>query len=188
MAIQIAMERDRPKPPLPPISMFDSHIPADMRAIPMPGVDATDETEGDGEQKELKNPQYSLQDDWVILKAIHSYYGNNFNGKVPWSFWQTFSRISTNGRSSSSLYHHWNGSMKKKYGHLIDAGRLEQCIVWVEQTISSGKKLRNNPFKYTGTPLGHYWSEPRTQITGPMTVTQFAEVVKMGQQRYMARQ
>ena len=66
------MEGDRPKPPLPPISMFDNHIPPEMRAIPIPGLAATNETETETEQKELKNPQYSLQDDLVILKSIFS--------------------------------------------------------------------------------------------------------------------
>ena len=130
--------------------------------------------------RELKTPQYSHSDDLMILKAIFNYYGNNFNGKVPWSFWQTFRKASTNQRSSSSLYHHWNGSMKKKYGILIAAGRLEQCIAWVEQTINSGKKLRNNPFKFptAGMPLVHNWSAPGSQIDGPMTVGQFKDIME----------
>ena len=122
------------------------------------------------------NP-YTLMDDLSIFRVVAWYYGLSFRGKIPWSFWQTYKRATGSTRSNSSLYHHWNGSMRKKYGALIAAGRLEQCISWVEQTISSGKKLRNNPFKMTGMPLTHNWSAPRTQITGPLPIGQFEEVV-----------
>ena len=172
------MEKASPRPALPPISSFDKHTPQvllEMEPSVMlhePQPDSPPEP-----SRELKTPQYSLSDDLMILKAIYNYYGSSFNGRVPWSFWQTFSKVSANARSSSSLYHHWNGSMRKKYGALIAAGRLEQCISWVEQTISSGKKLRNNPFKMTGMPLTHNWSAPRTQITGPLPIGQFEEVV-----------
>ena len=175
------MQNRPPRQTLPPISSFDEHIPQaflDMEMRTASPREESSEAQAEG-AREIKTPQYSLADDLMILKAIFNYYGNNFNGKVPWSFWQTFSKVSTNARSSSSLYHHWNGSMRKKYGPLIADGRLEQCIAWVEQTISSGKKLRNNPFKMAGLPLTHNWSAPRSQIYGPVPMGQFAEVVRM---------
>ena len=176
------MQPPSPRQALPPISSFDEHIPQALLEMEIPGIASTSSglppEAPPGPARELKTPQYSLSDDLMILKAIFNYYGNGFNGKVPWSFWQTFSKVSTNGRSSSSLYHHWNGSMRKKYGHLIADGRLEQCIAWVEQTISSGKKLRNNPFKMAGLPLTHNWSAPRSQIYGPVPMHQIEEVMR----------
>lgn len=175
------MERASPRPVLPPISSFDKHIPQVLIDIEAPHTmspDPPSDSSPGPPSREIKTPQYSLADDLMILKAIFNYYGSTFSGRVPWSFWQTFSKVSANSRSSSSLYHHWNGSMRKKYGHLIAAGRLEQCILWVEQTISSGKKLQNNPFPMTGMPLTHNWSAPRSQIYGPIPMGQFDAVFR----------
>ncbi|OHS98764.1 hypothetical protein TRFO_01801 [Tritrichomonas foetus] len=76
--------------------------------------------------------QYTLIDDLSIIRAIASYYGMHFSGKIPWSFWQTYKRATKSDRSTSSLYHHWSGVMQKKYGGFIAAGKISDCIAWLE--------------------------------------------------------
>ena len=109
-----------------------------------------------------KTPQYTLADDLLILKTINSYYGTAFHGRVPWSFWQTFRKVTGNKRSPSSLYHHWNGAMKRKYGSFLNHGKINECISWIETAMESGKpsQKENSDNEFTGLPLAHNWSFP----------------------------
>lgn len=109
-----------------------------------------------------KTPQYTLADDLLILKTINSYYGTAFHGRVPWSFWQTFRKVTGNKRSPSSLYHHWNGAMKRKYGSFLNHGKINECISWIETAMESGKPSpkENSDSEFTGLPLAHNWSLP----------------------------
>ncbi|OHS96727.1 hypothetical protein TRFO_37076 [Tritrichomonas foetus] len=110
-----------------------------------------------------KTPQYTLEDDLIIFKTINSYYGTAFHGRVPWSFWQTFRKVTGNERSSSSLYHHWNGAMRRKYGTYLSAGRIHDCIAWIEQALSADKSpsaKAQDDKQITGHPLQHNWSLP----------------------------
>lgn len=94
-----------------------------------------------------KTTQYSLNDDYLILKLLFKFYGEKFNGNVPWCFWQMFKDATGHPRSCSSLYHHWKGSMTRKYGQFFIAGKLDQCIQWIEKAIEkkqvSSKKVQN---------------------------------------------
>ena len=65
-----------------------------------------------------RSAPYTLRDDLMIFKVVATYYGFGFHGKIPWSFWQTYKRVTGSNRSNSSLYHHWNGAMKKSMRHL----------------------------------------------------------------------
>lgn len=113
-----------------------------------------------------KTPQYTLADDLLILKTINSYYGTAFHGRVPWSFWQTFRKVTGNKRSPSSLYHHWNGAMKRKYGSFLNHGKINECISWIETAMESGKPVQkeNTDNEFTGLPLAHNWSFPPAPI------------------------
>jgi hypothetical protein len=108
-------------------------------------------------------------DDMEILKFTGAYYGMNFHGKLPWSFWQTFKRTTGSTRSTSSLYHHWNGAMKKKYGAFLDNGKLGDCIQWLETAIVAVQQQQPQPpmdqtWQPTGAPLVHVSSQPLAPI------------------------
>jgi hypothetical protein len=114
----------------------------------------------DYEDSELNrsNP-YTMADDFSILKVVGSYFGTTFHGKIPWSFWQTYKKVTGSTRSTSSLYHHWNGAIKKKYDAFLSTGRLSDCILWLETAVMT----QDTPQLFTmpaGTPLKHYGSEP----------------------------
>lgn len=111
-----------------------------------------------------KTPQYTLADDLLILKTINSYYGTAFHGRVPWSFWQTFKKVTGNKRSSSSLYHHWNGAMKRKYGSFLTQGRINECISWIETAIESGKPIQKKPTTNPVAPPSQTWPLPSMPI------------------------
>ncbi|OHT13237.1 hypothetical protein TRFO_16682 [Tritrichomonas foetus] len=112
--------------------------------------------------------QYKLSDDLQILKAIKTYYGNAFSGSVPWSFWQTYIKTTNCNRSSSSLYHHWNGSMQRKYGTYLKQKRVDECIEWIQKEMKSLNPSKRKCMKEadpphiqpTGQPLCHNWSAP----------------------------
>ena len=114
--------------------------------------------------------QYKLADDMQILKAIKAYYGNSFSGNVPWSFWQTYIKTTGCNRSSSSLYHHWNGSMQRKYGSYLKQKRIDECIQWIENEMKSSNPSKRKcmkedddslqGFQPTGQPMCHNWSAP----------------------------
>lgn len=123
-----------------------------------------------------RSAPYTLHDDLSIFKVVAAYYGFGFHGKIPWSFWQTYKRATGSTRSNSSLYHHWNGAMKKKYDAFISNGRLSDCILWLETAVmaeqssnvclnsqlSNAGSIHGSPDiqQHTGTPLFHNRSEP----------------------------
>ncbi|KAK8886390.1 hypothetical protein M9Y10_041853 [Tritrichomonas musculus] len=124
-----------------------------------------------------RSAPYTLHDDLSIFKVVAAYYGFGFHGKIPWSFWQTYKRATGSTRSNSSLYHHWNGAMKKKYDAFISNGRLNDCILWLEtavmaeqssnaclspQMINNGNNIQ--PVQHAGTPLFHNRSEPPVSL------------------------
>ncbi|OHS94679.1 hypothetical protein TRFO_39149 [Tritrichomonas foetus] len=90
----------------------------------------------DTEESDKSSP-YLLQDDLLILKAIQAFFGSSYSGKVPWSFWNAFRASTGVNRSNSSLYHHWNGAMKKKYNSFLSRGKLAECISWLEKAVDT---------------------------------------------------
>jgi hypothetical protein len=102
---------------------------------------------------------YTLADDLSILKVVGAYFGTENPGKIPWSFWQTYKRVTGSTRSNSSLYHHWNGSIKRKYDTFLSTGRLNDCLLWLETAVMSGD-TSGAPPPPTGAPLRHHRSEP----------------------------
>jgi hypothetical protein len=106
---------------------------------------------------------YTTADDLVILKVVGAYYGTTFCGKIPWSFWSTFKRVTGSKRSTSSLYHHWNCAIKKKYEMFLSVGRISDCIFWLETV---GEDRAPGAFVPTGAPLRHYRSEPPVPLDG----------------------
>lgn len=153
---------------LPPIESIMCGMPTlclNLNAEPeeSPESPASDTEILDDNTSSSKTPQYTLKDDLLILKTIKTYYGTAFHGRVPWCFWQTFRKATMSDRSSSSLYHHWNGAMKRKYGSFLNQGRLDDCIAWIQAGIASGKPLQRKVMEcntYTGMPLAHNWSLP----------------------------
>lgn len=120
-----------------------------------------------------RSAPYTLHDDLSIFKVVAAYYGFGFHGKIPWSFWQTYKRATGSARSNSSLYHHWNGAMKKKYDAFISNGRLSDCILWLETAVmaeqSSSACLNTQlsdiqQMPHAGTPLFHNRSEPPVSL------------------------
>ena len=82
-----------------------------------------------------KQTTFSALEDISILKAMRLYLGKNVTFKIPWSFWQIYRRSTGSQRSDSSLYHHWNGAMAKKYSNFIKDGRIDECIKWAESAL-----------------------------------------------------
>ena len=96
---------------------------------------------------------YKIDDDLSIFKAIRSFYGDTFSGTVPWSFWKTYRQLTGSNRSTSSLYHHWNGSIQRKYRQFLRQKNLDACIKMIEQ------ERENGPVEVP-LPLTHNWSQP----------------------------
>jgi hypothetical protein len=145
-----------PVPPLHPLS--SAYLPP----VPPPPHDP------DTEDVNHAIP-YGLSDDMEILKFIGAYYGMNFHGKLPWSAWQTFKRTTGSSRSTSSLYHHWNGAMKKRYGAFLETGKLNDCIQWLETAMSAVQQQQVQPsiddlLQHSGTRLAHVTSLPNSPI------------------------
>lgn len=90
-----------------------------------------------------KPMNFSVLEDIAILKAMRLYLGKNVSLKVPWSFWQFYRKFTGSQRSDSSLYHHWNGAMVKKYGNFIKDGLIDECIAWAENS-SESKQVKSD--------------------------------------------
>jgi hypothetical protein len=113
-----------------------------------------------------RSAPYTVSDDLSIFKVVAAYYGVGFRGKIPWSFWQTYKRVTRSARSNSSLYHHWNGAMKKKYEPFLASGRISQCIAWLETAATAEQRPAPLPVP-TGAPLCHVRSEPPVPLRLP---------------------
>lgn len=107
---------------------------------------------------------YTMRDDLSIITIIHKYFGKEFTGKIPWSFWQTYKTISKSPRSCSSLYHHWNGSMQKKYKGFLQTGRLIECIKWISSALECDISEQSSGKACSGHPLVQVMSEPPVPI------------------------
>jgi hypothetical protein len=147
-----AAQERRPVPaPLPP---SPSHL------LPEPAVDFPD-------AESVRSSPYTLHDDLSIFKVVAAYYGFDFHGKIPWSFWQTYKRVTHSTRSNSSLYHHWNGAMKKRYEPFLATGRISDCILWLETAAMAEQMPSTQLAMPTGAPLCHFRSEPAVALPQP---------------------
>ena len=126
--------------------------------------------------KKHKSVPFSAYEDVLILRAIRFYLGKVADMKIPWSFWQQYKKCTGSTRSESSLYHHWNGSMRKKYGLYLGMGRIDECIERAQASAANSEVYNNyisleikdserlamiNPFNsYTSMPLQEQGSRP----------------------------
>ena len=153
---------------LPPLQGVQSDMPslvivAPQEPRPVPIPQPKNPSFEDPSNELTKSAPYTLYDDLSIFNVIMKYYGDGFHGKIPWSFWQTYKRVSGSNRSNSSLYHHWNGAMKKKYESFIVTGRLSECVAWLETAIaaeSNPAPFQQDPMQHTGAPLIPIRSQP----------------------------
>jgi hypothetical protein len=122
------------------------------------------ETDPSGDHDASRSAPYTLVDDLSILKVVAAYYGFGFQGKIPWSFWQTYKRVTHSTRSNSSLYHHWNGAMRKKYEQFLTTGRMSECILWLETAAMADHAPPTPAGPPAGTPLCHVRSEPPVRL------------------------
>jgi hypothetical protein len=114
-----------------------------------------------------RSAPYTVHDDLSILKVIALYYGVTFHGKIPWSFWQTYKRVTHSTRSNSSLYHHWNGAMRKRYEPFLASGRMSECIAWLETAATAERLPAPAVPMPTGLPLCHVRSTPPVPLRQP---------------------
>ena len=157
-------------PPLPPLTgdLADLDRPHSGRPpIPKPPPGDPLPPEASDEESSRSNP-YTLMDDLSIFRVVAVYYGSGFCGKIPWSFWQTYKKATGSTRSNSSLYHHWNGAMKKKYEAYISTGRLAECILWLETAVMTEQPpphMHPIHIAHAGMPLHHSMSGPSIPLS-----------------------
>lgn len=149
--------------PLPAISteQFDLHFPGLSTSCSQPETRIAPDEEF---QDTVRAYPYTIADDLSMLKVVASYYGYKFTGKIPWSFWQTYKRVTGSTRSNSSLYHHWNGSMRKKYERYIESGNLRDCIQQLEEATMFKQYPPYPPLVQVGMPLSHSVSGPSVPL------------------------
>lgn len=148
-----ATSAEAPTPSIQPsISSIDPHVRSD------------EPNQSSPPNEQEKAIPYSTEDDIEIIRAVAAFFGSTFIGKVPWSFWNTYIQNSGVKRTASSLYHHWNGAMHKKYGGFLNTGRLNECAEWLRSANSD--KLQNVPIQppHAGLPLTHNYSMPQVPL------------------------
>ena len=166
---------------LPPISQFlgimpqlEITVPEQSRSaeILIPNIQTSQEapvmlkppelnSSGEKNQSEPKKGRQNVKtvfftpsEDLALFKTLFAYYGAKPINKVPWSFWDLYRRTTGSDRSDSSLYHHWNGSIVKKYGRLLREGRLHECI-----QIAEAETEKQAPFDFPSSKLSYSQSQ-----------------------------
>jgi hypothetical protein len=135
-------------------SLLNRPPPAPRAVSPPPDTESSSFDAG-------RTAPYTLKEDLTIVKSVAAYFGSSFSGRIPWSFWETYKRASGSRRSNSSLYHHWNGALTRKYESFIASGRLEECITLLETAIAPE---RGSDFRPAGAPLRQQRSEPAVPL------------------------
>lgn len=136
------------KTALPPISTLTTGLPVLSLDIDtkcgIPVLPLTTQNQLNPNYLKGRPTTFSTAEDISILKAMRLYLGNKISTKIPWSFWQLYRRFTGSQRSDSSLYHHWNGAMIKKYGSFIRDGKIDECIRWAESALSNDTSEQEN--------------------------------------------
>ena len=102
------------------------------------------------EEEQSRSVPFSNDEDLLILKTVMNYFGPTFTGRIPWGFWEVFKRTTGSWRSYSSLYHHWVGSLSRKYRVFLERGMIADCVRYLEaskaidQSLSTKKKTQPN--------------------------------------------
>ena len=113
-------------------------------------------------RQNVKTVFFTPSEDLSLFKTLYAYYGNKPITKVPWSFWDLLRRTTGSDRSDSSLYHHWNGSIVKKYGKLLREGRLHECI-----QIAEAETKKQTPYSIGPPKLAYSQSQAAYQPLVP---------------------
>ena len=166
---------------LPPISTFDSEIPVisidlseaekginlSHKNQPSDHCNEYDDLEDQKfasnsspstpKREHVRPSQFTIEEDLEIVKCVFAFYKPTWNQKIPWSFWQIYRKTTGSQRSNSSLYHHWEGSICKKYGMFINSGRLDDCIKFIQAQIAMDAKhgfrnSNNNSLSLSSSP------------------------------------
>jgi hypothetical protein len=95
------------------------------------------------DENEASHNLYTLEDELQLLKFVSRYHGLDFHEKLPIPFWRTFKQVSGSTRSLSSLRHHWNGPMMRKYKPMMEAGTLGWFIKQIESALSGTSETPN---------------------------------------------
>ena len=145
---------------MPPISTLASGL----SLLPLPEENTEKETE---KEESAKPTPFTIQEDLGILKCIRVYYGSSFpfDRKVPWNFWNVYRKTTGSWRSNSSLYHHWIGSICKKYSMFLERGHLNECIEFVEAEIRVRQGEKLVPRIHQATPLEAARSQTQRTVT-----------------------
>ncbi|OHT04752.1 hypothetical protein TRFO_06187 [Tritrichomonas foetus] len=119
------------------------------------GNDLQPTSERSSARNKMKPSQFTIEEDLAIVKCVFAYYKSSWNQKIPWSFWQVYRKTTGSQRSNSSLYHHWEGAICKKYGIFLNNSRLQDCINFIETQIQMDKGLNYKSASgfSSGTPL-----------------------------------
>ena len=129
---------------LPPISNFIEgfQLFVDIQGPNRENISNSENNEQ--KQKFSKTDFFTPEEDLILFKTLLMYFGNTSIDSIPWSFWKIYRQATGSKRSDSSLYHHWNGSIQRKFGFLIKNGRLSECIRSTEALLEIKK---NNDLK-----------------------------------------
>ncbi|OHT07901.1 hypothetical protein TRFO_05003 [Tritrichomonas foetus] len=65
------------------------------------------------EEKKEKPISFTAEEDNGMMQSVLNYFGPV--QKVPWSFWQIYKKVYGTWRSTSSLYHHWERILMRKF-------------------------------------------------------------------------
>ena len=154
------MDNQIKKVELPPISSIITDLPVLVIDLPVSSLNPNNDTPQqepnikysnsipmfeNEDDKQIKSNPYTIEDDILIINAVANFYGSTFHGKVPWSFWNTLIATKKLSRTNSSLYHHWNGAMMRKYGEFLKTGHLRECIKWLQDSKLENLKSRTPP-------------------------------------------
>lgn len=144
---------------LPSISNFINHAPVAKQEAP-----ETKEKKGRGKAKP-NTVYFTPLEDIALFKTLLIYFGPKPIDKIPWAFWDLYRKFTGSDRSDSSLYHHWNGSIMKKYGPLIREGRIMDCIKFTEASLDLPQK---NSYP-TSAPVSAYQSPAPNLVPAPLS-------------------
>lgn len=133
---------------LPPIHTLAPQMPI----LELDVIDPSDQPQLSDDEDKSRSVYFSSEEDIMILRTIMNYFGPTFTGRIPWGFWEIYKRTTGSWRSYSSLYHHWVGSLMRKYRVFLEKGMIADCVRYLEASrVIEQATTKKASFKFTST-------------------------------------
>ena len=129
---------------------FDCSLNDDDKMIDSPTSPTEANSERDDDKKDKPVP-FTHEEDTGIMQSVLNYFGPV--QKVPWSYWQIYKKAYGTWRSTSSLYHHWERILSRKFKLFCETHKRQNFNSQYQGNYFSSYRPMETPIFYQQQPM-----------------------------------